>query len=181
MTPTSLTRAQAEDLLYLEARLIDEKRFEAWLSLFTKDARYWVPSNADTIDPEREVSIIYDDRNRLEDRVFRLGLPSMLAQNPVSRTTHLVTNVEIASQQERPPDSPDAPGRTDAVVYSCFTIHEVREGDWRQQGLGVNSQRLIVGRYEHRLRQESDAWRICVKKALLLHNDVPLTNLSFLV
>lgn len=165
-----MTRAEAEDLLYLEARLIDEKRFDEWLGLFTDDARYWVPSSTDTVDPEREVSIIYDNRARLEDRVFRLGLPSLLAQSPVSRTTHLVTNVEISQQDV---DS--------VVVNSCFTIHEVREGDWRQNGLGVNGQQLIVGRYVHHLRLEHDSYRIQLKKAMLLQSDVPITNLSFLV
>ncbi len=168
-----LTRADAEDLLYLEARLIDNKRFEDWLALFTDDARYWVPSNHDAVDPAREISIIYDDRARLEDRVFRLHLPSMLAQHPVSRTTHVVTNVEVVPQSDDAGDT--------VTVYSCFTIHEVREGDWRQQGLGLHSQRLIAGRYEHHLRPVQDTWRISMKKALLLHSDIPITNLSFLV
>ena len=30
-------------LVYREARLIDEKRFDEWYELFAEDARYWIP------------------------------------------------------------------------------------------------------------------------------------------
>jgi 3-phenylpropionate/cinnamic acid dioxygenase small subunit len=34
---------EVEQLLYWEARLLDERRFHAWLDLFTDDVRYWMP------------------------------------------------------------------------------------------------------------------------------------------
>ena len=33
----AITRTQAEDFLYLEAQLLDERRFEEWLELFAPD------------------------------------------------------------------------------------------------------------------------------------------------
>ena len=33
-----LARADAEDFLYLEARLLDGREYSAWLELFTDDA-----------------------------------------------------------------------------------------------------------------------------------------------
>ena len=40
-----LSRADAEDFLYEEARLIDEGHFEEWLDVFTEDGIYWLPIN----------------------------------------------------------------------------------------------------------------------------------------
>jgi len=33
----------AIELVYREARLIDEKRFDEWYDLFAADALYWMP------------------------------------------------------------------------------------------------------------------------------------------
>ena len=52
-----------------EARLIDEKRFDEWLALFTEDARYWVPAAPGQTDPLRHNSLAYEDRLLLELRI----------------------------------------------------------------------------------------------------------------
>jgi len=69
-----LGRPQVEDLLYLEARLLDEWRLDEWLELYTSDARYVIPAT-DTADgdPERDLVLIDDDRARMQSRVERLG------------------------------------------------------------------------------------------------------------
>ena len=55
--------------LYREARLMDEHRYQEWLTLWeSSDTLYWVPCNDDDIDPRRQVSIIYDDHDRLMQR-----------------------------------------------------------------------------------------------------------------
>jgi benzoate/toluate 1,2-dioxygenase subunit beta len=43
-------RAEIEQFLYKEARLLDTQKFEEWLDLFTEDACYWVPAGRDDID-----------------------------------------------------------------------------------------------------------------------------------
>ena len=40
-----------EQFLLLEARLLDEARFDEWLALFTPEASYWVPSEPGQADP----------------------------------------------------------------------------------------------------------------------------------
>ena len=44
-----MTRQEGEDYLYREARLLDERRFEEWLALFTDDARYVVDAVKDVL------------------------------------------------------------------------------------------------------------------------------------
>ena len=76
-----------EQFLLLEARLLDEARFDEWLALFTPEASYWVPSEPGQADPLETVSLIYDDRRLLETRVRRLASPRIYSQEPRSRTS----------------------------------------------------------------------------------------------
>lgn len=167
-TPTvALSRQQAEDFLYREARLLDERCFEDWLELFTADALYWLPMD-DGVDPTLEPSILYADANERAQRVYQILHQPHYAQMPPSRTARVVANVEVAPAE-----------RDDEVtVYCTLVIHELREGDHFQLGLG--EQRALVGRCEYRLRYD-DAWRMALKKVMLIDRDLPFHNLSFLV
>ena len=73
-------------LLDREARLLDQLRYEEWLKLFAAECIYWVPATPHAGDPRREVAVMFDDRRRLEDRVFRLRTGFAWSQAPASRT-----------------------------------------------------------------------------------------------
>jgi benzoate/toluate 1,2-dioxygenase subunit beta len=70
---TYLSRQQAEEILYREARILDDCRYEEWFGMLTEDALYWVPCNGEGRDPNREISLVYDDHTRLRDRIDRLA------------------------------------------------------------------------------------------------------------
>src|SRR2546430_16484344 len=91
-------REQIETFLYREARLIDEHRYDEWLSLWTDDGIYWVPCNQDDTDPARQVSIIYDDRVRLGDRVAGLKSGAAGAQEAKSRMRRGVATPEDGAE-----------------------------------------------------------------------------------
>ena len=60
------------ELIQWEATLLDRRRWDDWIDLFTEDAVYWVPSWADeektTSDPETQLNLIYlRDRGGLEE------------------------------------------------------------------------------------------------------------------
>ena len=154
-----MSRSQAEDFLYHEARLLDEGRLEDWLSLFTHDAYYWIPSNKGA-DPRVETPIVYDSREGLEDRISRLRSPAAHSQSPPSRTTHLISNVEVKGGENGI-----------SVVYSGFVVYEVR--------LGL--ERSMAGRCEHHVREEEGEWRIALKKVWLINRDAAIYNLTFLL
>src|SRR5450755_1898252 len=63
-------RDQFRSILEKEARLLDKLLFEEWLGLFMPDCAYWVPSTSNQGDPRSEIAVMFDDRRRLEDRVF---------------------------------------------------------------------------------------------------------------
>jgi 3-phenylpropionate/cinnamic acid dioxygenase small subunit len=155
-----LTRSAAEDLLYHEADLLDDREFERWLDLYTDDAAYWVPARPDPSDPDRHVSLIYDDRARMAERVWRLTVGPAHAQIPPSATRRLITNVRVA-----------AADGSDVLIRSNFAIYEVRKG----------VQRELAGRYEHLVTPHGDSWRIRRKTVRLVNCDAPIVNLTLLL
>ena len=81
---------EVEEFLFLEARLLDERRFDDWMALFTDDAVYWVPARPNQQSPFEELSIYYEDRALMDVRIRRLQHADTLAQIPPSRTRHVV-------------------------------------------------------------------------------------------
>jgi len=157
---TRMSRTEAEDILYSEARLLDEVRYKDWLGMLTSDAVYWMPCNGDGVDPTREVTLVYDNFARLSDRVDRLTSGVAHAQSPPSKTKRLISNVQIDSTDENA-----------ATVLSGFILYELRRG----------KERIFAGRYEHRMRFEDGGWKIAAKKAVLVNNDEVIDNLTFIV
>ncbi len=157
-----------EHLLYEEARCIDEHRLDDWLELFTGDAVYWVPAGPE--DPSREPSIIYDDRSRMEERVFRLTKTPAHAQSPPSQTVHVVSNVQVGFLHRE---------IRRAVARCALVVHEMRVGDTTQVGLGVP--RSFAGRCEYTLVQSSGHWLIEKKIVRLLNREQPLYNMTFII
>ena len=156
----SIDRHKVEDFLYREARFMDEHSYDEWLALWTDDALYWVPCNEDDFDPERHVSIVYENRARLEDRIARLKSGAAYAQDPKSRLSRIVSNVEI-----------EAENKTETIVRSSFNVTALRRGR-------VD---IFAGRAIHKLRPEGDSFKIAHKKVLLINNDVVIHNLTFLI
>src|SRR6476659_10320911 len=87
-------RDRFRQLVEREARILDNLLFEDWLKLFAPECAYWVPSTPEAGDPRHEIAVMFDDRRRLEDRVFRLRTGYAWSQAPSSRTVRLITNVE---------------------------------------------------------------------------------------
>jgi benzoate/toluate 1,2-dioxygenase beta subunit len=148
-------------LLEREARLLDRQLYEEWLALFAKECIYWVPATPGGGDPRREVAVMFDDRRRLEDRVFRLKTGHAWSQVPGSRTSRLIGNVELFATQ-------DADTR---MVRSNFSISEFRDGETR----------VLAGWCGHRLVRRGERWEIAVKQVNLIECDQALRNPSIIL
>jgi benzoate/toluate 1,2-dioxygenase beta subunit len=148
-------------LLEREARLLDQLRYEEWLALFAPECVYWVPATPEAGDPRREVAVMFDDRRRLEDRVYRLRTGFAWSQAPASRTVRLVTNVEVF-----------ATDRDDVrMVRSNFLIHEF----WGDET------RFLSGWSGHRFVQDRGRWEIAAKQVNLLECDQSIRNPSIIL
>ena len=97
MNVEAISREEVEELMFLEAELLDEWRLKEWLDLFTADSSYFVPATDVPPNASPDTSLFYvaDDRFRMEQRVERLLKRTAHAEFPRSKTRHLVSNVRI--------------------------------------------------------------------------------------
>jgi 3-phenylpropionate/cinnamic acid dioxygenase small subunit len=149
-------RAELEEFLYQEAWLLDQGRFDEWLELYTDDATYWIPLQADQSDPLTTSSIVYDDRRLLEVRVRQFQHPRAHARVPVPRTVHQVGNVRVIESDGR-----------DVRVSSTLCLVEFRRERQRVWGALV----------EHRLRRTDQGLRIAAKRVDLVNSEAELDGI----
>jgi benzoate/toluate 1,2-dioxygenase subunit beta len=149
-----------ESFLFREALYMDEHRFDEWLSLWTDPAQYWIPCNEDDIDPSHHVSIVYDDRQRLEQRIDRLKSGSVQALDPKPRMRRVISNIAVEPSQGN-----------ELTVQSNFILSVAR----------AENQQLWAGRTIHTLQRDHDGFKIARKKVLLINNDQEMPLLQFLI
>jgi 3-phenylpropionate/cinnamic acid dioxygenase small subunit len=152
--------SRVEQFIFKEARLQDEHLYEDWEALWTDDAIYWIPANRDDMDPELEMSIIYDNRSRIGVRVRQLLSGKRHTQEPRSRLRHLVSNVEILGRD----------GREISAGCNVMVFESNLRGDT-----------IWAARTEYLLRDEGETFKMARKKVALVNNDKPLYTLSFLI
>jgi 3-phenylpropionate/cinnamic acid dioxygenase small subunit len=170
---------EIEQFLYREARLLDDRRFHDWLQLLTDDVHYWMgnrtnryPKSSKAIailDPARydeddftkedELAILDEDKGTLSARVARLDTGMAWAEDPPSRTRHLIANVEI-----EPGDA-----ETELKVYSNFIVYRSRS---------ETEQDFYVGARRDVLRQVNGAWKIASRKIVIDQNVLLAKNVS---
>jgi 3-phenylpropionate/cinnamic acid dioxygenase small subunit len=149
-------------LIEKEARLLDQLRFDEWLAMYAGECIYWVPGTPEAGDPRREIAISFDDRRRMEDRIYRLRTGYAWSQAPKSRTVRMISNVEVFATSER----------TARMVRSNFLISEFR----------VDGTRHLSGWCGHRLVQRDDRrWDIEVRQVNLIDCDQNLRNPSIVL
>jgi 3-phenylpropionate/cinnamic acid dioxygenase small subunit len=146
-------RSEVEQLLYHEAWLLDRGRLDEWLALFTDDATYWIPLQAD---PLTTSSIVYDDRRLLEVRVRQFQHPRAHARLPAPRTVHQVGNVQVLEA-----------AASELRVGSTLILVEYRRERQRVWGAAV----------EHRLRRTGDGLRIAAKRIDLVNSEAELDGI----
>ena len=149
-----------EQFLYREARLQDEHQYEAWERLWTDDAVYWVPANGADIDPEKQMSIIYDNRSRIGLRVRQLLTGKHHTQTPQSRLRRLISNVELTGDQ-----GGDIGASFNSMIFEA----------------SLRDDTIWCARIEYRLRPVESGLKIAYKKVILVNNEKALYTLSFLI
>lgn len=151
--------------LYREARCLDDRLWDEWLTCYAPDVTYWMPAWDDddklTEDPQSQISLIYyPNRDGLEDRVFRIKTERSGASTPEPRTSHNVTNVELLATR---------PGEVD-VRYNFHTLsHRYKVTDQyfgtvfatlrEQEGQIVISSKKIVLKNDY-IRQVIDVYHV---------------------
>src|SRR5215831_1055513 len=171
---------EVEQFLYREVRLLDERRFHEWLELLTDDIRYWMGNRANRypksskaiaiLDPARydegdlakedELAILDEDKSTLNARVARLDTGMAWAEDPPSRTRHLIGNIEVG------------PGDAEAElkVYSNFIVYRSRSET--EQDFYVGARRDVLRRIDGLLKIASR--KIVIDQNVLLAKNVSI-------
>jgi len=112
----SLSRSEAEDFLFRQSECIDTRDFASWIDLFTPDGIYWIPARLEDSDPKTQLSFMYDDVPSMVARCERLLDAGTAGQQPVTRSSHIVSNVRIAESSTQ----------GEVVVKSRFHVTQFR-------------------------------------------------------
>ncbi|MEI9964002.1 MAG: aromatic-ring-hydroxylating dioxygenase subunit beta [Caulobacteraceae bacterium] len=86
--------------LYREARMLDTGRFEAWLALMAPDVVYEMPSRQSVLPKDGdgfrpEMGFFAENHASLASRVARLQTEQAWAEQPGSRSRHIVSNLLV--------------------------------------------------------------------------------------
>jgi 3-phenylpropionate/cinnamic acid dioxygenase small subunit len=150
--------------LYKEARLADEARYAEWEALWTDDAIYWVPATtAPNVDPNKQISHIYDNRSRIATRIKLLRSGHRYSQEPASSMRRLISNIEVEKNE-----------KGELIAGSNFLLVELSIQ-------AKHETHLWAGRTTHLLRWVGDELKMSQKKVVLVNAAEPLPNLSFLI
>lgn len=149
-------KLEIEEFLYRQAEILDDKRWDEWLGLFTEDGIYWVPVTEDqTADKAEGVpNIFYEDLDLMRVRAKRVSHPRAWSQKPPHRTSHAVSSVIVESLDAK---------TGDVVVRSKFTMAEFRRDVTRH----------FAGKYRHELKKTKDGYRIRHQRVDIVNSEGP--------
>jgi 3-phenylpropionate/cinnamic acid dioxygenase small subunit len=160
---------EIEDFIYLEADVLDDREFERWLDFFSEDLHYWMPIRKNLpfrqkdkdITDENDVAWFEDDKVTLTKRVRQIMTGIHWAEEPLSRVTHLISNIRLAGRES---------GGEGFIVRSHFLVHRNRleqETDF------------ITGRREDLIRRANGSFLIHRRKIIIDQSVLLAKNLTF--
>ena len=166
VTPRQALWLELMDFYVREAWLLDERKFREWLDLFTEDVLYFMPRRKNVprreshreVTPLGDLALLEEDKRYLEMRVARLDSGMAWAEDPPSRTRHLIGNLLV-----EPLDSGEVQAKTAFLVYRSHL---------------ETDQQLFAGSREDVLRPVAGAWKVAKRTILLDANVLLDKNLS---
>lgn len=166
-------RAEIEDVLFEEAAAIDERRFRDWLDFLDEDVRYFMPMRRnvkfgrhaalENTELDHGISWFDDDKWTLTKRVEQILTGVHYAEEPLSRISHLITNVRVLSAS---PD-PDAP---DEVETDCRFLVYLNRVEYENY--------TFIGKRRDKLVRRGDGWKLRYREILLDQSVLLAKNLT---
>jgi 3-phenylpropionate/cinnamic acid dioxygenase small subunit len=162
---------EIEDFFYTEADLLDEREYDKWLDLLTEDVVYWMPmrKNVSYADRDKDITVegdvawFHDDKETLRKRVKQIQTGLHWADEPVSRVSHLITNVRLTDPLARLGEGTKATTKCRFIVYRNRLESETD---------------LLVGRREDTLTRVQGALKIARRKVILDQSVLLAKNLT---
>jgi len=165
---------EVEQFYYEEAELLDDGRFADWLELLADDVDYWMPTRTNRLRRQQALSIaargeaaFYDEtKDSLAWRIRRFDSGMAWAEDPPSRTRHLVTNI-VAHHVD--PDAQAGFTTDDLEVRSAFLVYRNRL---------QREENIFAGRRVDILRRTDEGLLVARRVILLDQNVLQAKNIS---
>ena len=142
-----------EQFLYRQAEVLDGKRWQDYIDLFTADGVYWMPASPEQTTWDGTPAIFAEDKDLMTVRMKRVQHPDAWSQRPLWGTNHLVGNVSIEKA------SPNG----DLVTRSRFHMMELRR----------DTTRHFAGSYVHHLKKTPGGYRIKLQRVDMVNAQAP--------
>jgi len=158
-----MLQQDVEQFLYKEARLLDERKLDEWLTLLAEDLDYWMPMrrnikfgdwDLEFTKHDSEINWFDETKDILAGRIRQINTGVHWPEEPVSRFEHLISNVEF-----------NHAAGNEIHVNSKFHCYQNRLQDEVNQW---------VGRREDVLRRDSETKFKLVKRKIILAQNVML-------
>ena len=166
-----LLQYRVEQFLFQEADLLDTLQFNEWLALWTEDMHYYMPTrknrlrrqrDPDTADRGPHMAHFDDHRPAMELRVMQKESGRNWAEDPPSRTRHVISNVRIDES---------VGADNEFEVRSNFMVYRNR----LETEMDIWAGERIDG-----FRRDGDSFKIAKRTILLDQNVILSKNLSTL-
>jgi 3-phenylpropionate/cinnamic acid dioxygenase small subunit len=162
---------EVEDFLYAEADLLDERKYGEWLDLLTDDIVYWMPmrknvsfaNRANDTTAEDDIAWFHDDKDTLIKRVKQIQTGVHWADEPISRVSHLITNIRLSEPTSALDEGASLTTRCRFIVYRNRLETETD---------------FLVGRREDTLKRVDGKLKIARRKIVLDQSVLLAKNLT---
>jgi 3-phenylpropionate/cinnamic acid dioxygenase small subunit len=168
-------KQEIEEFLYQEADLLDGRKFREWLDLLAEDLVYFMPIRRNVKfgeHDEREntrqgegISWFDEDKWTVTKRVEQILTGVHYAEEPLSRVTHMVSNIRLLDVK------PSVRDAAEVTVGSRFLVFQSRV---------EYEHYTFIGRRTDTLRRNGDSWLIARRELILDQNVLLAKNLSIL-
>lgn len=166
-------RAEIEDFFYQEADFIDERKFKDWLDMLHDDIKYFMPmrrnvkfgQHAEKENTRQGMDISWFDEGKwtLTKRVEQILTGVHYAEEPLSRTSHLISNVRLLEYSQ------DEQGQ-DIVKTSCrFYVYLNR--------VEYEVEEMVGKRYDTLVKTEQ-GWKVLNREIILDQSVLLVKNLT---
>ena len=166
-------KADIEEFLFTEAELLDQRRFTEWLDMLAEDLVYFMPLRrnvpaGDHAEHEntrigQDINWFDEDKWTLAKRVEQILTGIHWAEEPLSRITHMVSNVQVEDVAPSDGEPREVTARSRFLIY---------------QNRAETETYLFVGRRIDRLRNAAGAWKLARREILLEQNVLLAKNLT---
>lgn len=158
---------EIQQLIFREARLLDAERYDEWVEMLAEDLHYFMPNmetrfradKSDIIEDLTRAAYFNDDRDDIIKRLARLKTGTAWSEDPATRYTHLIGNVEVELTEKS----------DEYVVYSAFLLC---------RGRNERDEDIQVGKRKDLWRRTAEGLKLVQRTIHLNQNTLLSKNLN---